>query len=174
MRIARKKLHPRKLRKTLAFLCLILTPAQSLPASHLSEAPNQGHILVFISSSMPPASLAQWFIEAEQFGAPLILRGLVNNSMSETKRWIKPFIEQAHNKGGIEINPIAFEAYGITQVPAVVVTTGTLECASNQTLAPPFDVITGNTSLSFALKIMAEKGEASLIAAQAVTRRRPD
>jgi conjugal transfer pilus assembly protein TrbC len=119
----------------------------------------QGQILLFVSSSMPAASLTQWFIQAQRVKAVVIIRGLVNNSLLATKAWLKPFIEPIQDQGGIEINPVAFEAFGIAQVPAVVVTTGKLQCISNeQCIAPPFDVIYGNMSLYEALNAIAEHG----------------
>jgi conjugal transfer pilus assembly protein TrbC len=128
----------------------------------------EGQILVFVSSSMPLASLRQWFIQIQRLGAVVIMRGLVNNSLVATKAWLTSLMEQLHPEGGVEINPVAFEAFGITQVPAVVVTTGKLQCLSNDyCITPPFDVVSGNTSLYEALKVIAERGcVGSLLAKQ--------
>jgi type-F conjugative transfer system pilin assembly protein TrbC len=131
----------------------------------------QGQILLFVSSSMPATSLKEWFIQAQRFGAVVIIRGLVNNSLLATKAWLTSSIEQIEDKGGIEINPVAFEAFGITQVPAVVVTTGKLQCVSNEhCIAPPFDVVYGNMSLYEALHAIAERGcVGSVLAKQTLT-----
>jgi conjugal transfer pilus assembly protein TrbC len=119
----------------------------------------EGQILVFVSSSMPLVSLRQWFIQAQRLGAVVILRGLVNNSLVTTKAWLTSLMEQLHLEGGVEINPVAFEAFGILQVPAVVVTTEKLQCVSNEhCIAPSFDVVYGNMSLYEALNAIAERG----------------
>jgi conjugal transfer pilus assembly protein TrbC len=156
----RKKQKKRLVIVGLAFLLSLTSLAATAEA----------HILIFISSSMPKASLVQWFNQAQVIDAPLILRGLVNNSLPETRRWMASFIEPSYDNGGVEINPLAFEAYHITEVPAVVVTQGTLQCVSNQACtAPPFDVVSGNMSLFSALKNIAEKAEVgSDIARQAL------
>jgi Type-F conjugative transfer system pilin assembly protein len=73
----------------------------------------EGQILVFVSSSMPLVSLRQWFIQAQRLGAVVILRGLVNNSLVTTKAWLTSLMKQLHPEGGVEINPVAFEAFGI-------------------------------------------------------------
>jgi conjugal transfer pilus assembly protein TrbC len=158
----RKKQKKRLVISGLAFLLSFTSLAATAEA----------RILIFISSSMPKASLMQWFSQAQVTGAPLILRGLVNNSLPETRRWMTSFIEASHDSGGIEINPLAFEAYHITEVPAVVVTQGILQCLTNQAcIAPPFDVVVGNISLFSALKNIAEKGEVgSDIARQALSK----
>ncbi|MEM2160761.1 MAG: type-F conjugative transfer system pilin assembly protein TrbC [Candidatus Nitrosotenuis sp.] len=129
----------------------------------------QGKVLIFVSASMSQTSLNQWFEQARLIDASIILRGFVHNSLQETREWLKPIIEQQKNyQGGIEINPVAFESYGITQVPAVVVAAGKVQCISNDNcLIPAYDVIFGNMTLEKALKIISEKGESgSLIAKQ--------
>lgn len=131
-----------------------------------------GQVLVFVSSSMPSTSLVQWFRQAQRLGASVILRGLVNNSLSATKAWMKPLIEQANNTGGVEINPMAFEAYGITQVPAVVVTTGSLPCSDEHSATAPFDRVIGNTSLLAALKVVIERGDVGMVAQQKIAQMR--
>jgi conjugal transfer pilus assembly protein TrbC len=121
-----------------------------------------GEVFVFVSSSMPHASLVQWFSQANQLGAALVLRGLVNNSLPDTKAWLKQLL---NDQGGIEINPVAFEVYGITEVPAVVVTSGPITCSSDCS-ASPFDVVTGNSSLFEALKAIVKQGEVGKTIAQ--------
>jgi conjugal transfer pilus assembly protein TrbC len=150
----------------IAWMPSSISPTNTMLVSTISK--EQGQILLFVSSSMPATSLTQWFIQAQRLGAVVILRGLVNNSLLATKAWLKPFIEQIQDEGGIEINPVAFEAFGILQVPAVVVTTGKLQCLSNEhCIAPSFDVVYGNMSLYEALNAIAERGcVGSLLAKQ--------
>lgn len=151
----REKIIKNKYKLFFLFLFSLMTPIA------------QGQVLIFVSSSMPPASLGQWVQQAQRIGAPVILRGFVKGSLPETRAWLKPLLEQQREQGGIEINPIAFTSYGVTQVPAVVVTTGTLQCFSNvHCQIPAFDVIYGNITLAHALKTISEKGESSNILAK--------
>ncbi len=174
-------------RMPIALSLLLAFTAQGAPDANLWIGPLQnsanmsllnttpvepGQVLVFVSSSMPSTSLVQWFSQAQRLGASVILRGLVNNSLSATKAWMKPLIEQANNTGGVEINPMAFEAYGITQVPAVVVTTGSLPCSDEHSTTAPFDVVMGNTSLLEALKVVIERGDVGMVAQQKIAQMR--
>jgi conjugal transfer pilus assembly protein TrbC len=119
----------------------------------------RSHLLIFVSSSMPTESLVQWLQEAQTLQAPVLLRGVVNQSLANTLTWIQPLLAQAGNGGGIAIDPVAFETYGITTVPAVVISDDPAACYSNALCkAPPFDVVAGNSSLKAACEIIADKG----------------
>lgn len=138
--------------------------AQGFPNETISsvvDKSKQAQILVFASSSMPTASLQQWFAQAQLMGAVIVLRGFFHQSLQETRTWLKLFLSQQKDQPfGIEINPVAFEAYGIKQVPAVLVTEKVVQCVSNDDCQiPAFDVIYGNMALAQALKIISEKGE---------------
>lgn len=131
-----------------------------------NQESSQSQAFVFLSSSMPQSSLEQWFDQATRLGIPIVLRGLVQDSMLETKKWIKTQIELAGGKGGIQIDPIAYETYGITQVPAVVIVSHPKDCLPNQSCIPPdFDVVYGNMGLKSALQIIAQKSITTKIAA---------
>ena len=124
-----------------------------------NQAQHQTQAFIFLSSSMPQNSLTQWFYQADRLSIPIVLQGLIQDSMLETKKWIKTQLELAGGKGGIQIDPIAYETYGIAQVPAVVIVSHPPDCAPNQSCLPPdFDVVYGNMGLNSALQIMAEKG----------------
>src|ERR1700721_885673 len=74
-----------------------------------------GDILIFVSFSMPKESLKGWMDEAEKIHAPLVIRGLVNNSFKET---VKKMTELANdNHGGVQLDPTLFKAFNIKQVP---------------------------------------------------------
>ncbi|XVN41380.1 MAG: type-F conjugative transfer system pilin assembly protein TrbC [Rickettsia endosymbiont of Argas persicus] len=72
-------------------------------------------IYIFVSFSMPDSALKSYYIEAEQEGARLVMRGLKNNSFLETKA-------KADEIGiSCDIDPNLFEKYQITSVPIVVI-----------------------------------------------------
>ncbi len=114
-------------------VCLIaaFTPLPLAPG----QEPPTGHIYVFISVSMPPESLLIIARDSVSLHAPLLLRGLVGNSLQETLLTLK---DVAATGAAREVDPLPFEAYNIEAVPAVVLTCG----ARNQ---GPFAVIYGLT-----------------------------
>nr|WP_253307417.1 type-F conjugative transfer system pilin assembly protein TrbC [Rickettsia endosymbiont of Ceutorhynchus assimilis] len=76
---------------------------------------SQFQTYIFVSFSMPDSALKSYYIEAEQAGARLVMRGLKNNSFLETKA-------KADEIGiSFDIDPNLFEEYQITSVPAIIV-----------------------------------------------------
>lgn len=104
---------------TIAVLIMLVTSSASVNASK-PELQIEPGIYVFVSFSMNDESLRSYFIEANHYGAKLVLRGLVGekhsrNRFADTKAKI--------NKARIivDINPNLFEHLGIKQVPAIAV-----------------------------------------------------
>ena len=95
-------------------------------------------ILVFVSFSMPKASIKGWVEQARISGAAIYIRGLVNNSFKETIAAVSELVKDT--PGGLLIDPTLFKKYSITQVPAVVVVN-----------REDFDVIYGDVTLDYAL-----------------------
>ena len=103
-------------------------------------APN---MQVFVSFSMTNHLLIQTLTESTALHIPATLNGLYNNSMPETMQKIISLSKKIPNLS-LQIDPIAFERYGIHQVPALVVDYG-----------KDFDVIYGNLSLHDGLQRLA-------------------
>lgn len=104
-------------------------------------------ILVFVSFSLPEQSLRQWINDAHKFGANVIIRGLKNNSFKDTAMAMSKLLAE-DKAGGVDLNPIAFQEFKITQVPAVVVVDEN---------SHDYDVVYGNVSLEYALQTIANK-----------------
>ncbi|MBP9752203.1 MAG: type-F conjugative transfer system pilin assembly protein TrbC [Proteobacteria bacterium] len=103
-------------------------------------------IYVFVSFSMPKASLINLLKEAPKHNATLVLRGLKNNSFKETAKVIQDFYDQEKGEGvGFEINPELFEKHKIASVPVF------LNLTNNNKLS-------GNVTLDFAVKKIKEEG----------------
>lgn len=102
---------------------------------------------IFISMSMPATSLKQWSEQACQLKAPLLLRGLVNDSMKAT---IQALVPLTTSMPAIQIDPVSFDNFGINKVPAVVLSDG-----------DTFDVVYGDQSLRSALWQIEMKGQLS-------------
>jgi conjugal transfer pilus assembly protein TrbC len=127
-----------------------------------SPSTQEAQVIIFVSFSMPKDSLKGWMQEAEKIHAPVVIRGLVNNSFKET---LKKMTGLAHdNHGGVQLDPALFQKFQINRVPAVVVTTSS-NCLPNQSCREEYDVIYGDVHLDYALKkIAAQKDAVSSIA----------
>jgi conjugal transfer pilus assembly protein TrbC len=79
-------------------------------------------LLVFISLSMPVATLNRLLDQAQSAGATLVLRGLVHGSIRDTALQVRQLI--GTRQVSVQIDPEAFDRYAITQVPAFVLLAG--------------------------------------------------
>src|ERR1700677_3171971 len=118
-----------------------------------------GNVLIFISFSMPMESLQAWSEQAQKIHAPLIIRGLLNDSFVDTQKAVKQMT--IHSHGGVIIDPRLFQTYHITQVPAVLVRRSvvTTICLPNQSCWQPEEdeVVMGDVGLESALKAIAQE-----------------
>lgn len=94
-----------------------------------------GKPLIFVSSSMPIASLKLLAHQAKIKGATLVIRGMVKGSMRETAT----LVDQIDHP--LEIDPKLFERFGVKQVPVFLV--------KHQT---SWHKVSGNVELNFALE----------------------
>lgn len=85
----------------------VAPPSQDQPGRHY----------LFISSSIPQAGLVELAKDAAAHRIPMVLRGLVGNSMQETLARMQPI---SATGAALEIDPTLFQLYKIEQVPAVV------------------------------------------------------
>ncbi|WP_300646486.1 type-F conjugative transfer system pilin assembly protein TrbC [Paenalcaligenes sp.] len=122
---------------------------ESLPAS--SEL-GQGALLIFVSFSMPERTLKNLSRQAYQYGATVVLRGFVDDSLEKTKNLAKKVNEHG---AAWQIHPELFETFNVKNVPTFVMTSdvsgldsgcgGGNECATNL----------GYTSISGDISLMA-------------------
>ena len=103
--------------------------------------------LYFVSFSIPQTGLKRLILDADRFGIPATLRGMVNNDMRQTANAVLQLVNE-DQRGGVQIDPQAFRRYGINAVPALVVTCG-----------ETYDRIAGNLALREALTKIAESGD---------------
>ena len=129
-------------------------------------------VMVFVSLSMPDASLQQLLMQSADLQVPLIVRGVLPQGFTATVKRMNHLID---NKGktinsGFAINPQWFTQFGITQVPAFVAIK-TEKCQANLPCSnDDFDVIYGNVSLYDALNLLAQHGSVPNVAASALIR----
>lgn len=103
--------------------------------------PSGNKILVFVSFSMPEASLKSLVEEAPKHNAVLVMRGLYEDSFVKTAQKLKDL------NLTIDIHPDLFESHKITSVPTFI------ELKDNK----PVKQLSGNVSLSFCLSKFKEQ-----------------
>ncbi|WP_159282625.1 type-F conjugative transfer system pilin assembly protein TrbC [Rahnella variigena] len=149
---------------------------KSLPANPALSAPQQSFIeglrsdtsqampektvpqaLYFVSFSMPEDGLKALVLEADRLRIPATLRGLINNDFRQTANAVLKLVND-DKRGGVQVDPTAYKTYGITAVPALVVT-----CNGH------FDRVGGNIAPVQALRKIAESGDCSSVAKQLLT-----
>lgn len=113
-------------------------------------------LMVFVSLSMPEPTLRKLLKQAARAQATLFIRGLVDNSIRTTVTRVQELIGQT--PVAIQIDPQAFDRFGVERVPSfVLVRDGTrpASCASG-VCAPPqaFVKLTGDVSIDYALQAM--------------------
>jgi conjugal transfer pilus assembly protein TrbC len=96
---------------------------------------------------MPNSLFEETVRDAALHGIPVILNGLVNDSMRETAVKIFELSKKIPDLT-MQIDPTAFERYGITQVPAFV--------ADNH---KTFDVVFGNVTIERAMDEVTRFGD---------------
>ena len=128
-------------------------------AGRLSEPPRGPEIIVFISLSVPGASLRQWSLEAARIGAPILLRGVSRGGFKATVKHIGAHLAEG---AGAAIDPRLFRLFDIKAVPAVAVVPGGVPACKSRGCsadpAPPHDLVRGNIGLEAALRIVAGEG----------------
>lgn len=106
------------------------------------KSPDSG-IFVFVSFSMPKASLIELNKQAQKYNATLVMRGIYKNSFREMR---KKILEISPDGLSINIDPKAFEKYNIKQVPTFVLIDKNKE----------INRLSGNVSLYYAHEKLSE------------------
>ena len=121
------------------------------------QARKTDDLMIFVSFSMPAASLKRIVAQGRQVGASLVLNGFKNNSMKETTQAIQNLGE---GSGHVVVNPNAFIKYKIKSVPAIVLTqpnAGDQLDAEGCALPDTYAAVTGDVSLDYSLDTIARR-----------------
>jgi conjugal transfer pilus assembly protein TrbC len=115
-------------------------------------------LLVFVSTSMPPATLKRLGEQARKAGAVIVLRGfrggLVKDALKETMGFIKPMVETGAT---VKVDPEAFARHDVTAVPTFVIAAREEGCAVELCAVRSF-ALSGDVSLEFALETWVNRG----------------
>ncbi len=123
------------------------TGASTLPGA------DEPRLIVFISLSMPEATLARLVDQATRARAQLLLRGLSEGSLPRTAARIQQLI--GTRPVAVQIDPRAFDRYAIQRVPAFVLARAggqDAACSGEQcTRSDDHVLAAGDVSLDYAL-----------------------
>lgn len=122
-----------------------------------AQARKTDDLMIFVSFSMPAASLKRIVAQGRQVGASVVLNGFKNNSMKETTQAIQNLGE---GRGHVVVNPNAFAKYRIRSVPAVVLTKPNASDhldAEGCALPDTYASVVGDVSLDYSLDTIARR-----------------
>lgn len=103
--------------------------------------------MYFVSLGLPREGLLPMLKDANRYGIPATLRGLVNNDLRQTASAMFELAKEDKNIG-VQIDPSLYTEYHIKTIPALVVT-----CPGR------YDVIRGSLPLKEALERVARSGD---------------
>jgi conjugal transfer pilus assembly protein TrbC len=122
----------------------------------------QGELLIFISFSLPEATLRALVAQARRAGAVLVMRGLHQNSIKATLPRVRELLgsEQQQAALGWQIDPRLFRAFEVKVVPTFALTEPQAlarSCTQDACMRPAtWASVSGNVSLHAALDAMAQ------------------
>lgn len=112
-------------------------------------------LLIMVSFSMPDAALHSLAREARRIGAPLVLRGLINDSFPETLTAIRSLAGEASDLSGVSIDPTLFTRFAVQSVPTYVLLLEPLRtCTSTECAVPNHLRLSGESGLRHVLETM--------------------
>jgi conjugal transfer pilus assembly protein TrbC len=130
-------------------------------------------LFIFVSLSMPRATLQRLVDQAARAKAAIVIRGFANGSLRTTVAQVQGLIGK--QQVAIQIDPLAFDRFAITKVPSfVLVRDGKrpVACASGSCApADSFLRSTGDVSLDYALEHMQRSAPAFSPAAELFLKR---
>ena len=126
-------------------------------------------IFALASFSMPDASLNALLADAAQLKVPVVFRGFVNNSVMETQKALVRVFGDLDRAQGFLIDPTVFRRFDVAVVPTFIgVDKGFDLCTTSGCVgdpSPAHDRLSGNVTLPFALRTIAQNGDVASEAA---------
>ena len=145
--------------KTLSTIADLMGNANELAAGLglPGDSSSRPSVYVFVSFSMPRASLRSLIAQGELAGVPIVLRGLVNHSIADTMQAVHSlYANGERQESGAVIDPTLFERFDVKQVPTVVVAETPAGACSVETCPTPAHVkIAGDVPLRYSLDRVA-------------------
>lgn len=118
-------------------------------------------LFVLVSLSLPQASLDRLAAQAGKAGATLVLRGVVDGSLTKTAEMTADVIRQ-HPGAQFQIDPTLFRRFNVDQVPTFVLSTSApaipgQTCGKDCDAQGTFVRVSGDVTLDYALEHLARQ-----------------
>ena len=136
----------------------MVADAGDMAMQGMGEAPR---FIAFASLSMPVEALRQMMDDVTGAGGVVVFRGLTQGSAKVMTDALGKVLKPGERMDGVGIDPRLFRAFGVTEVPAYIVTASDFDLCSGfdcTAQVPPFDRMTGNVTARFALETFSEGG----------------
>jgi conjugal transfer pilus assembly protein TrbC len=115
---------------------------------------SEPRLLIFVSFTMPELALVRLIDQAARSGATIVIRGLIEGSLTKTVSIVHKLIGK--RRVAVQIDPQAFDRFSVMKAPAfVLVKDGaqTQPCAAGMCFSmDSFALTTGDVSLDYALE----------------------
>jgi conjugal transfer pilus assembly protein TrbC len=118
------------------------------PSGQKAKYQGDSELFVFVTLGMSDEGLKVFSQQAQEIGATLVIRGLVDSSFQKTHQRLKELAIP------IDIDPTLFERFEITRVPTLV-----LAEIKDGKLTDVHDKVRGNTSIRSALELFSMEGD---------------
>lgn len=115
------------------------------------------NLQIFVSQSMSLNLLRTYYKQAINYGGTLVFKGLPEGSFKELTKLVMQ-ISRGEDIGAMKIDDEAFEKFGISSVPTIVLSQES-NCLFNQNCRLIYDKIIGNIGIRVALEKFAESGD---------------
>ena len=116
---------------------------------------------IFVSASMSTESLKSYVKEAHRYNGVLVFRGLLAGSFRKITDLVMDISDEKYPVA-MQIDDESFRQFGITRVPAIVLTVPA-SIFSEQTAKEKFDKVTGHITVKAALEMFAGYGDLAAI-----------
>lgn len=131
-------------------------------------------LYVFVSFSMSDSLIREYIQDIAKTGGIVVISGLHNNNFKETVDKIEDYarVGEGELRGGVMIDPKAFETFNVSAVPTIVLSESELtQCLSPDCVraVPRHDRMMGAVSIEYALKAFARDGDMKQAAADKLT-----
>ena len=124
--------------------------------------------MVFVSLSMPEEALKQIIDQTSAAGGFVVFRGFPNNSAKQFVAGMSKVVSNEDQFASIGVDPRLFRAFGVEAVPTYVAVSSDFSLCDGlncTTSPPPYDAMSGNVTVRYALETFADdNGPGALVA----------
>lgn len=126
-------------------------------------------LYIMVSFSMPEQSIARLAEQARKAGAALVLRGVVDNSLTRTAELAAHYVKK-YPGVQFQVDPSLFRRFAIIQVPTFVLAGDQQDspsCGKQCATESDFVSVAGDVTLDYALEYMSRQRDGRLAQAAA-------